>query len=619
MGNRTSDILKFMLIIATVLSLISVGFAVFSISKSDVYNHVDELVYQLGDVTQVVYADLDQQRITGFKLKEVVSQSVTSDCAIIVSSLGFLGAQAGLGAKVGNVVEDGETAIPETSLNGDISMAMMDKATPIVQLENMPLRTGSGTLISYPLAVNFGSVLKNSIVEAPNDNGDIVSVVYSTDGTADNIKFSPTSVISGEEVAEGSTFTKFSGTSEYAQTINYDNGEFTTKLDFATDPTSRIVRYDRTSDFTKLAQTYTISDDYKYNSYLLKNTAGDYMGIVFCQSDLDTAIGLNKGSSGVLEDENISYLDFVLTSTNHQKAGIDDFSGDVVIPSTFEDNGVHYKVVGIANSTFSDSIMLNSVVIPDTVTQIGSFAFKGCTNLTSVVMSKNVSAIEKYTFKDCKNLKTISTLGNKIIEIGDYAFNGCNNLESDILIPSTCKKIGSSAFNGCEKINSLTLSNGIEEIGSVAFNDCKSIKSLVIPDSLITMGFSAFDTCSSLESVVIGKGLKEIPTQAFFSCTSLKSIKLGENVESLGKYSFYGCSSLESFTINANMKNMDSLVFHVCPNLTHVIFENPNGWYVGSSSGSMDSAVSNVDLSSPSKAAQYLTSNYLSNYWTKSN
>lgn len=287
MGDRSAEMLNIMIAIIAVVALMALGFAIFTISKRMANSSQNDLVNQLDSISKSMYTDLDQQIITGARLKQVVNQASTTDCAIIVSTLGFLGAQAGLGEAVAYADNNG-TAIttgakPEATLNGDVSTGMIDAATPILQLENMPMRTTLNNIIGLPLAVNFGSVLKNSITEAPDAEGNFESMVDSSDGTAANIAFNDTAVVSGEEIANGSKATKFDGTTEYAQTIKYEDGQFITKLEFATDTSSRIVRYDRTSDFTKTGKTYTVSDTAQFNSYVLKNTAGDYMGLVFCQ------------------------------------------------------------------------------------------------------------------------------------------------------------------------------------------------------------------------------------------------------------------------------------------------------------------------------------------------
>ena len=56
-------------------------------------------------------------------------------------------------------------------------------------------------------------------------------------------------------------------------------------------------------------------------------------------------------------------------------------------------------------------------------------------------------------------------------EIGLYAFNGCSGLES-IMIPNSVTKIGSFAFAGCNGLTSVEIPNSVMEIGKGAFDGC---------------------------------------------------------------------------------------------------------------------------------------------------
>ena len=52
------------------------------------------------------------------------------------------------------------------------------------------------------------------------------------------------------------------------------------------------------------------------------------------------------------------------------------YSGDVVIPATVEHDSKTYSVTRIGNSAFSYCTSLTSVVIPESVTEIGQSAFR---------------------------------------------------------------------------------------------------------------------------------------------------------------------------------------------------------------------------------------------------
>jgi len=276
MGDRTAEMLNICIAIIAVVALMCLGFAVFTISKRMGNKSQNDLVNQLDGISNSMYTDLDQQVITGARLKQVIKQAATTDCAIIISTLGFNGATASVegvgdgqtGKGVANKGRGSQVTAPEATLNGNVAGNMLEALAPVVQLEDMPLYTALDTKVFYPLALNFGSILKNSITSAP------VEDVY-------------TSALSRDKSTGALKYTKpvlYDKTAEYNQTIKYKDGQFTTKLEFATNSVnSKVLRYETTGDFDKSGKTFSISDTSQYNSYVLCNASGDYMGLVFCQ------------------------------------------------------------------------------------------------------------------------------------------------------------------------------------------------------------------------------------------------------------------------------------------------------------------------------------------------
>lgn len=67
--------------------------------------------------------------------------------------------------------------------------------------------------------------------------------------------------------------------------------------------------------------------------------------------------------------------------------------------------------------------------------------------VTEVVINNSVTSIGEYAFAGCSNLEFIK-FPYGVQEIGDYAFTGCPNIYM-ILLPSSLNRIGTSAFEDC--------------------------------------------------------------------------------------------------------------------------------------------------------------------------
>ena len=187
-------------------------------------------------------------------------------------------------------------------------------------------------------------------------------------------------------------------------------------------------------------------------------------------------------------------------------------------------------------SKFIGCRSLTSLVIPDSVTNIGDYAFSGCRSLTDIVIPDSVTNIGDYAFWNCRSLTNI-VIPNSVTSIGDNAFEYCFSL-SNLIIPDGVTSIGDGAFVGCTSLSSVVIPDSVSSIGNNAFWGCESLTDIVIPNSVTSIGESAFYECSSLTEVVIPDSVTSIGDKAFHTCSSLTNIDIPDSVTSIGDGAF---------------------------------------------------------------------------------
>ena len=117
--------------------------------------------------------------------------------------------------------------------------------------------------------------------------------------------------------------------------------------------------------------------------------------------------------------------------------------------------------------------LVTEIVIPDTVTSIGNYAFYDCTFLTSIEIPDSVTSIGEYAFYKCTSLTSIE-IPDSVTSIGNYVFYKCTSLTS-IEIPDTVTSIGDYAFYNCTSLTSVEIGDSVTSIGSYAFRKCTSL------------------------------------------------------------------------------------------------------------------------------------------------
>ena len=190
-----------------------------------------------------------------------------------------------------------------------------------------------------------------------------------------------------------------------------------------------------------------------------------------------------------------------------------------------------------------ESLNVDTVVIENGVTSIGTYAFCNCSSLTSVTFPDGVIRIGDYAFGGCSKLKGV-IIPESVMYLGKFAFGQCTSLAS-VTIPGSLKSTGEMTFYGCSNLTSVTISNGVTSIDFATFYKCLKLKSVSIPESVTVIGQNAFGECTSLISVTIPESVESIGYGAFVSCKHLISVTIPKSITVIDLYAFSGCTSLK--------------------------------------------------------------------------
>ena len=241
---------------------------------------------------------------------------------------------------------------------------------------------------------------------------------------------------------------------------------------------------------------------------------------------------------------------------------------NIVIPAQIDGK----SVTRIGNNAFEKS-SAKEIVIPDSVTEIGSQAFSGCGKLTGVSIPNSVTTIRDRAFFDCNSLASI-TIPDSVTDIELQAFCNCTSLKS-VTIPASVTYIGDEAFgyysdiDGSEikkvdgfKINYVKNTYGHYYATKNGFSDEDCLLTNELDDGTLEISNYAGNSATyEIPGEIDGKKVVRIGDYAFSDCTELTSVTIPDSVTDIRWRAFYNCVSLKSVTIPKSVTYIDNYAF----------------------------------------------------------
>ncbi len=213
---------------------------------------------------------------------------------------------------------------------------------------------------------------------------------------------------------------------------------------------------------------------------------------------------------------------------------------------------------------------LTSVTIPNSVTNIGSSAFNGCTSLKKVNYTGDV--------RGWLSINMIGEYSNPIYYSRNLYINDA--LLTDLVIPNGVTEISYSfAYDTC--ITSVTIPNNVTSIGEEAFDGCTGLTS-VVWNAKKCGGWSSvyyspfYSARGNITSFTFGNEVDSIPSYLCSGMSNLTSITIPNSVTIIGEYAFEGCTNIQKFTFPANLTTIGYYALKGCTSLTSVVWNVKN-------------------------------------------
>lgn len=236
-----------------------------------------------------------------------------------------------------------------------------------------------------------------------------------------------------------------------------------------------------------------------------------------------------------------------------------------------------------------------SYTVPESVTEIGGYAFSGAGRLTKVnfpagLKSIQVCAFEKTgleevtlplnthlgvsAFQECSRLQKV-ILPNKLDD--NHVFKNCSSLKT-VILPNTAIRIYADSFYGCSSLQAFQIADGESDF---FVREGVLFKKHTSSNVLVAYPAGKTNTSYEMPSTINNTGVESIETQAFISAVHLKKIKLAHSLTMIGYGAFEDCRSLVSIRIPQKAVLIGDVTrcFWGCRSLKEITVDSKNEFY----------------------------------------
>lgn len=228
--------------------------------------------------------------------------------------------------------------------------------------------------------------------------------------------------------------------------------------------------------------------------------------------------------------------DFDCTAENGEVT-ITDYIGTrehVLIPS--EIGG--FPVTALADKAFYEK-HVTTVVVPDSVTEIGDLCFSGDNYLVSL------------------------TLPDGLAELSYGALESCYSL-MDFELPKGLKTIGAGALQSIFYLTHLTIPAGVTDIEQMNFLMMHGLEEVSVAEGSTSFTYDA-------ENGLLMTADKARLLHCFFHLAPQKEIILPEGMKTIDPFAFHYDVTVEKIVLPEGAETIGLLAFGICPKLTEIV------------------------------------------------